>query len=279
MIRNVRSRISRLLTILVSVLVCSPPVRAQLSCANCNIGGTCPLPCDASATCEAGGYARDCCLFTGLGNGCPSSGQTALNGCCCDPTPIVIDVDGTGVNLTNASEGVFFDIGDDGQIDRVSWTRSGSSNAWLALDRNRNGVIDNGIELFGNATPQSAPPAGSKRNGFLALAEFDKPMHGGNGDGRIDREDLVFRSLLLWQDTNHDGVSQKSELHPMQELGVEAVDLNYADSRIRDRFGNLYRYRSRVKHRDGAGGRWAWDVILRVDNSLLPSASAMRGRP
>jgi hypothetical protein len=182
---------------------------------------------------------------------------------CRAQSPVLVDVAGDGLRLTDSAGGVSFDLDSDGAADRLGWTQAGSDDAWLALDRDSDGRITDGRELFGNFTPQPEPAAGAEPNGFLALAEFDRLEGGGNGDGVIDSGDVVFTGLRLWQDANHDGVSQPEELYALQSLDVARLHLDYKASRRVDGHGNQFKYRAKVDDAKGAkAGRWAWDVFL-----------------
>jgi hypothetical protein len=175
----------------------------------------------------------------------------------------LVDVAGNGFKLTDPQHGVNFDLDDDGLRESLSWTTDQSDDAFLALDRNSNSAIDSGRELFGNYSPQPRPPDGQPRNGFLALAEFDKAANGGNQDGLLTSNDSIFLSLRLWQDRNHNGVSEPNELRSLPDAGLAELDLSYQTSQRTDRFGNRFRYRAKVKDQRGVQlGRWAWDVFL-----------------
>jgi hypothetical protein len=201
----------------------------------------------------------------GGGGGCPDCLLCPPNSPDC-PSPIIIDTEGEGFHLTSAENGVRFDIRNDGHLPQIAWTDPRFHNAFLVLDRNGDGIINNGSELFGNFTIQDKS---SHANGFLALAEFDEPDQGGNGDGVIDERDAIFSKLRLWIDENHDGISQPNELHALPELGIFSLSTDYTESSKKDQFGNQFRFKARVNprnhdQRDGisSDGRWAYDVFF-----------------
>ena len=138
-----------------------------------------PPPCDPCLGCSG---ATPTSTVTTVSSG--PGGE--LNHPVC--SPIIIDLTGNGFDLTSAANGVLFDItGTDHPI-QIAWTGN-ANNAFLALDRNGNGVINSGAELFGNFAAQ---PASAHPNGFAALAVYDDPANGGNGDGVIDARDAIF---------------------------------------------------------------------------------------
>jgi len=185
-----------------------------------------------------------------------------------DGSPIIVDVDGNGYWLTSARDGVTFDLDGNGHSLQWAWTAAGSTNAFLALDRNGNGQIDNGKELFGNAADQ---PDGGDRNGYRALAEFDKPQNGGNGDGIIDAHDAVWSKLLLWIDSNHNGISEPGELHHLAEFGIQSISLQYKEVKRVDQYGNWYHYKGQINPNQANAKQVIWDVFFSV---LKPTSPA-----
>ncbi|MEY3639892.1 MAG: hypothetical protein RIR68_3025, partial [Pseudomonadota bacterium] len=172
-------------------------------------------------------------------------------------TPLMLDLNGDGVHTTSIDQGVAFDIEGNGQVVQTAW--SDGKDGFLALDINGDGHINSGRELFGNGTLLSN---GSKaRDGFEALAQYDN-----NQDGEIDVSDSVFANLKLWVDANHDGVSTAGELHTLNALGVQNIQLGAKASQLVDN-GNPFPL---VSHwTDTAGQKHAVaDVLLTTSTQL-----------
>jgi hypothetical protein len=148
------------------------------------------------------------------------------------------------------------------------------------LDRDGNGLINSGRELFGNHTDQPPLQTGESYNGFRALAVFDSRANGGNANGRIDGGDAVFDRLRLWRNTNHNGISERDELQPLRSSGILAIGLDYHEARRTDQYGNKFRYLARVFVAPRTDGPiWAWDVILKVIPAQSTSSTVTsRGR-
>ena len=232
-------------------------------------------PCTDGCQCTSGVCTGGTCDFSGGGGDCSEDGcgcqddstcdsDYCAGGKCGEEDPIVIDIAGQGYELTNAQNGVKFDFFATGKPIQMSWTAGAWDGGFLALDRNGNGKIDNGMELFGNVTPQPKPAAG-KANGFLALAVFDQPANGGNGDGIIDSRDAIYSKLVVWVDKNHNGISDPGELITLQQAGIQSISLKYDKNSWTDMYGNKFRYRASLMRSApiNPAQQWVYDVILK----------------
>ncbi|WP_054618657.1 hypothetical protein [Neisseria sp. 83E34] len=145
------------------------------------------------------------------------------------PDPLTLDLDGDGIETvsTNAYKGALFDHDKDGIQTATGWVAA--DDGFLVIDRNEDGIINNGNELFGdNYTLKDGSNAPT---GFAALAEFDS-----NGDGVVDAKDENFAKLRVWRDLNQDGASQKDELFALQDVNVQS--LNVAHQNANKNLGN-----------------------------------------
>ena len=178
----------------------------------------------------------------------PTNPHTTCPGCC-EVSPIIISTRGD-YHLTSVADGVFFDIDADGVADRMSWTAPGTDVGFLALDRNRNGSIDHGAELFSDTIAA---------NGWAALAELDT-----NRDGVMNESDAAWRDLLLWYDRDHSGTSSADELVPITSSNIIAIGTGYQWSGRRDPFGNMFRYAGQITLTHGR--REVYDVYFLAAN-------------
>ena len=152
-------------------------------------------------------------------------------------TPLVVDLNRNGkidlISAFNEKTPVYFNFNGDPYKVRTGWV--GTGDGLLVLDVNKNGVIDNGTELFG---PYSKRQDEREKfffiDGFEALSTYDDAPK----DNVINSADKVFARLLVWRDKNSDGVSQKEELISLEKAGIESISLEAKTINAND---NLYR--------------------------------------
>lgn len=176
----------------------------------------------------------------------------------CLGSPLVLDLGDDGIAPTAAEQGVNFDLLGHGAV-RTAWIQG--NDALLVLDRNNNGLIDDGTELFGEATDIGGAPAA---DGFEALATLDRPEAGGNGNGLLEAGDLMFDQLALWTDRNGDGRSQPEELQSLAQAGIRSVGVHGTTAGdVTDPHGNDLSLRGSFSRADGRRGLVV-DVLFRL---------------
>lgn len=171
--------------------------------------------------------------------------------------PLALDLNGDGIQTiaSNASAGLF-DHDADGIRTAGGWLSG--DDGWLVYDRNNNGHIDSGRELFGDNTLLNNGRLA--QHGYAALAELDT-----NADGLINALDAEFSKLQVWQDLNQDGLSQDHELFTLQALGIESLNLNHSET-IQDLGnGNRLTHLGHYTKTDGSKGKMG-DIDLSADH-------------
>ena len=156
----------------------------------------------------------------------------------CPTSPLVLDLNGDGIQTTDLFAPVSFDLNGDGVPERTAWTCGWTEEGFLWLDLNWNGTVDGGRELFGQGT--LLPSGETAANGFEALRVYDGRSYGGNADGVISEDDLIWNHLRLWVDRNHDGISQRQEITPLRPFDIVAIGLDFSRVSEVDGNGNLH---------------------------------------
>jgi hypothetical protein len=172
--------------------------------------------------------------------------------CIPNSCPVIIDAGRNGYRLTSAADGVRFDLDADGIPEQIAWTHQDSDEAFLAMDRNGNGRIDDGSELFGNHTPAYPGIRDVKTaNGFEALGFLESPDYGRSyPDELVDERDEVFGRLLLWTDRNHNGISEPEELQSAS-TAIKGISTQFKLVGRKDKHGNIFKQKGTVVFADG----------------------------
>ena len=173
--------------------------------------------------------------------------------------PLVLDLNGdNNIDLITADDSiVYFNHKNDGVKVNTSWI--GKDDGFLVIDKNNNGTIDNGSELFGNFTTKNNGDMAN--NGFEALKDYDT-----NGDLIIDYRDDKFGELKIWQDLNSDGISQSGELKTLKEAGISRLNLNNSETSNEVLEGNSITHAGSFVRNDGTTSILA-DVSFNVNTT------------
>jgi len=171
-------------------------------------------------------------------------------------TPIVLDLDGNGIQTTTLADGVKFDVNNNGTIERTAWVARG--DGLLVRDLNRDGIINDGGELFGEGTKLLD---GTKaKDGYVALRALDS-----NLDGVIDANDSEFSQLMVWIDRNGDARTNQGELMSLSDLGIASLSLDAkASSEVNN--GNLIGLMGSFTSTDGRTHQMG-DVWFQIDET------------
>ncbi|MFH0785826.1 MAG: hypothetical protein V2B20_28300, partial [Pseudomonadota bacterium] len=180
-------------------------------------------------------------------------------------SPLILDLDADGVETRSVAEGIQFDLDNNGFRETVGWV--GADDGLLALDKNGDGLITGGTELFGDQTILVS--GGKAANGFSALADYDD-----NKDGRIDANDAVFSQLKVWRDLDADGVSDAGELIGLAETGVARLNLTITASSGKDAQGNDHRLVGSYVDTGGANHTMT-DVWFTIDPTRTTPVTAI----
>ncbi|TWP15677.1 hypothetical protein EUA75_01735 [TM7 phylum sp. oral taxon 353] len=146
--------------------------------------------------------------------------------------PLVFDLGGDGITTVSLEESnAFFDLDNNGFAEKTSWV--GAKEGLLAYDKNGDGMINGGNELFGDRTLMKDGKTLAS-SGFAALAEYDD-----NKDGKIDSNDVIYALLRIWQDSDGDGIASAGELRQLVDLGIVSIGLSYSNTGVTDGANNI----------------------------------------
>ncbi|WP_198555753.1 calcium-binding protein [Rahnella sp. AA] len=180
-------------------------------------------------------------------------------------SPIILDLDGDGVETISLSDGVYFDHDNNSFAEKTGWV--GKDDGLLVLDINHDGNIDSGSELFGNNT--YLKDGTLAKNGYLALQELDD-----DHNGKIDSADAIWQQLNIWQDKNSNGKVDTGELLSLRELKVDSISTSYTTSSAVDKNGNSHSQNGHFMFTEGSTGESSdvWFEMDRGNTHYIPEA-------